>query len=290
MQSLLILKAKAMTIEGKSKINLALNIEGTLPNGYHSIKTVFQQVSLSDEISMEFGRDGVNLTCSQAKIPSDEKNIAYRAAVSFYEATGISDGVAIHIEKRIPSEAGLAGGSADAAAVLKGMNDYYGKPLSDDRLIQLGLTLGADVPFCILGGTALAEGVGEILTPIESKIKEKVLIVKPKVGVSTPWAYKELDKKGFTPVDVQKVIASLKNGDFLSLCQSMGNVFEQVVLPEFGEVKAVKEKLFDLGAMGAMMSGSGTAVFAFFKNQNAMENAFNHFKENGLDVFITEMI
>ena len=279
-----------MTIEGKSKINLALNIEGTLPNGYHSIKTVFQQVSLSDEISMEFGKSGVSLTCSEAKIPSDERNIAYRAAVSFYDATGISDGVAIHIEKRIPSEAGLAGGSADAAAVLKGMNAHYGNPLSDERLMELGLALGADVPFCILGGTALAEGVGEILTPIESKIKEKVLIVKPKVGVSTPWAYKELDKKGFTPVDVQKVIASLKNGDFLSLCKSMGNVFEQVVLPEFGEVKAVKEKLLSIGATGAMMSGSGTAVFAFFEDDNALENAFCHFKENGLDVFIADMI
>ena len=279
-----------MTIEGKSKINLALNIEGTLPNGYHSIKTVFQQVSLSDEISMEFGKSGVSLTCSEAKIPSDERNIAYRAAVSFYDATGISDGVAIHIEKRIPSEAGLAGGSADAAAVLKGMNAHYKNPLSDERLMELGLALGADVPFCILGGTALAEGVGEILTPFESKIKKKVLIVKPGVGVSTPWAYKELDKKGFTPVDVKKVIESLKNDDFLSLCQNMGNVFEQVVLPEFGEVKAVKEKLLSLGATGAMMSGSGTAVFAFFEDDNALENAFCHFKENGLDVFIADMI
>ena len=279
-----------MRIEGNCKINLSLNIEGILPNGYHSIRTIFQELSLSDRISMEFGKSGVSLTCNKAGIPTDEKNIAYRAAMLFYKATGISDGVHIHIEKNIPSEAGLGGGSADGGAVLKGMNEHYGYPLSNEKLIDLGTTLGADVPFFIMGGTALATGIGEVLTPIESKIKTHVLIVKPPVGVSTPWAYKMLDEAPFTPTDVDKTLLAIENGDIDSLCSSMGNVFEQVVEKEYPEISDMKKKMLTLGAKGSMMSGSGTAVFGIFTDGDAINTAYDYFKVRYKDTFKAKMI
>ena len=279
-----------MTIEGNCKINLSLNIEGRLPNGYHSIRTIFQELSLSDAISMEFGKSGVSLTCDKAGIPTDEKNIAYRAAMLFYEATGISDGVHIHIQKNIPSEAGLGGGSADGGAVLKGMNQHYGYPLKPKKLIELGSILGADVPFFISGGTALATGIGEVLTPIKSKIKTDVLIVKPPVGVSTPWAYKMLDEVGFTPTDVDKTLLAIENGDLDLMCSSMGNVFEQVVEKKHPEISKIKSEMIKFGALGSMMSGSGTAVFGIFTDTDAMNNAYDYFKNKYKDTFKAKMI
>ena len=279
-----------MTIEGNCKINLSLNIEGILPNGYHSIRTIFQELSLSDRISMEFGESGVSLTCDKAGVPTDEKNIAYRAALLFYDAAGISDGVHIHIEKNIPSEAGLGGGSADGGAVLKGMNEHYGYPLSAEKLIELGAMLGADVPFFIMGGTALATGIGEVLTPLKSKIKTDVLIVKPSVGVSTPWAYKTLDEEGFTPADVDKTLLAIEKGDLDLLCSSMGNVFEQVVEKTYPQISHIKNQMLSLGARGSMMSGSGTAVFGIFDNADALNNAYDYFRNEYKETFKAKMI
>ena len=267
-----------MINEGNCKINLALNVEGILPNGYHRVKMIMQEITLCDETSLNFGRSGVSLSCSNSQIPTDSRNIAYRAAELFYAESGIEDGVHIHIEKRIPAEAGLGGGSVDGAAVLKGMNEHYGNILSNEKLIELGAKLGADVPFFIIGKTALCEGIGEIMTPIDSKIKTDVLIVKPDAGISTPWAYKRLDEAGFTPVDVDKVIAALESGDIDALCANMGNVFECVADEVAPEVTDIKRKLVEYGAKGAMMSGSGTAVFGIFTDAHALNTAYDYFK------------
>lgn len=276
--------------EGNCKINLALNVEGVLPNGYHRIKTVMQEISLCDEISLSYGKTGLSLSCSNSEIPNDETNIAYKAAKLFFERTGLEEGVHIHIEKRIPSQAGLAGGSTDGAAVLKELNRRWNFPLSDTELLSLGAELGADVPFCILGKTALAEGIGEILTPIKSKIRCGVLIVKPNGGISTPWAYKRLDETGFEPVDVDKVVRDAENGDLDALCRNMGNVFETVAKEKVPEVFEIKKALIAHGAKGAMMSGSGTAVFGLFDNDALISGAYAYFKKSYPQTFAAEMI
>lgn len=279
-----------MINEGNCKINLALNVEGILPNGYHSVKMIMQEITLCDEISLTFGKSGVSLSCNNWEIPTDSKNIAWRAAELFYAETGIEDGVHIRIEKRIPTEAGLGGGSVDGAAVLKGMNEHYGYPLSDSRLEELGARIGADVPFFIRGKTALCEGIGEIMTPVDSKIKTDVLIVKPDVGISTPWAYKQLDENGFEPVDVDKVKSALESGNIDALCNSMGNVFESVAIEAAPEIAHIKNQLVALGARGAMMSGSGTAVFGIFTDKNALDNAYEYFKEKYKQTYKARMV
>ncbi len=279
-----------MVTEGNCKINLALNVEGILPNGYHSIKMIMQEITLSDEISLTFGRSGVSLSCSSSEIPTDSRNIAYRAAEAFYAETGIADGVHIHIDKRIPSQAGIGGGSSDGAAVLKGLNEHYGYPLSEGKLIELGAKLGADVPFFIMGKTALCEGIGEIITPIDSKIKTDVLIVKPETGISTPWAYKRLDEVGFTPVDVDKAVSALERGDIDGLCACMGNVFEVVAREAAPEVFEIKDELISHGAKGAMMSGSGTAVFGIYTDTAALQKAYEYFKAKYNQTFKAKMI
>lgn len=276
--------------EGNCKINLALNVEGILPNGYHSVKMIMQEITLCDEISLTFGKSGVSLSCSNLQIPTDNKNIAYRAVEMFYEKTGIADGVHIHIEKIVPTEAGLGGGSADGAAVFKAMNEHYGYPLSEEQLLDLGASLGADVPFCIMGATAVAEGIGEVLTPIKSNVKTDVLIVKPPVGISTPWAYKRLDEVGFDPVDVDKVKDALESGSVAQLCATMANVFETVALEKYPEIAQIKADMLTLGASGAMMSGSGPSVFGIFEDADAFDNAYKHFKEKYKDTFKAKMV
>lgn len=275
--------------EGHGKINLALNVGEKLANGYHRVKMILQEISLSDRISIEFGGHSVTLRSTSSAIPSDSRNIAYRAAELFMEKTG-SGGADIYIEKIIPSEAGLAGGSADGAAVLRAMNEYYGNPLTDRELAELGLKLGADVPFCLMGGCALAEGVGEILTPIASKVKTDILIVKPEVGISTPYAYRRLDEIGFPPVDVDAVVSALKEGDADKLCDLMGNVFEAVARESAPEVFDIKADLIHAGARGAMMSGSGTAVFGIFTDKAALDTAYDFFKDRFPHTYKAKML
>jgi len=278
-----------MVIEGRCKINLALNVGERLSNGYHKVKMIMQEVSLCDKIWLNFGKSGVSLSCSSSSIPNDSSNIAYKAAELFIKKTHC-DGVEIYIEKNIPSQAGLGGGSADAAAVLKGMNEYYGYPLTEDELLKMGLSLGADVPFCIKGGTALSEGIGEILTPINSLIKTNILIVKPDAGMSTPFAYKRLDEMGFEKVDVDKVLLSLEEGDMDKLCKYMGNVFETVAKDVVPEVFDIKESLLSQGAEAAMMSGSGTAVFGIFTDDDALNVSYECMKEKYTHTYMAKML
>lgn len=281
---------KMVTTEGNCKINLALNVESKRSDGYHSVKMIMQEISLCDTISISFGGKGVRLSCSDCSIPNNEKNIAHRAASAFMDISGIKEGVNIHIEKNIPSQAGLGGGSADGAAVLKCMNAHYGNPLSQKTLLDIALTLGADVPFCIMGGTALAEGIGEILTPVESKIKTPVLIVKPQVGMSTPFAYRWLDDNSFTPVDTDSVLKALESGDLEGLCNSMGNVFEAVAASCAPEVLSIKKELVENGARGAMMSGSGTAVFGIFDDCKKLDDAYAHFVKKYANTYRANMV
>ncbi len=283
-------EGNCMKVRANCKINLALNVEGLLPNGYHSVKMIMQEISLYDEISLNFGQTGVSLSCSNSVIPTNNENIACRAAELFYEETGIKGGVHIHIDKHIPIEAGIGGGSADGAAVLKAMNEYYSSDLPKEKLIELAARLGADVPFFIIGKTALCCGIGEIMTPVDSKIKADVLIVKPPVGISTPWAYKRLDEMGFTAVDVDRVRLALEAGDMNELCSSIGNVFEETAVEAAPEIFEIKNNLLSYGARCSMMSGSGTAVFGIFEDNDALCSAYDYFKNVYPETYKAEMI
>ncbi len=276
-----------MTVYAPAKINLTLDITGKLPDGYHSIKTVMQTLELCDTVTVSKANTGITITCNNPQIPVNEKNIAFKAAELMIESFKIHGGVKIHINKKIPVAAGLAGGSSDCAAVLCAMNDLFGLGLSKDQLKDIGKTLGADVPFCIEQGTVLCEGIGEILTPLEPYPQKCVLLVKPDFGVSTQWVYKNLDLNKIIHPDVDKFIFEYQN-NFKNSYKYMGNVLEQVTATEYAEINEIKQKMTDLGADFSMMSGSGPTVFGIFEEECYAQIAYDYFKNMYKDVILTK--
>ena len=279
----------SVKIHAPAKINFLLDILRTLPNGYHSLFMVMQSVSLYDEVTVGKA-DGVSLTCSEKSLPTDEKNLAFRAATAFFKATGIRGGAEIDIVKHIPLQAGLAGGSADAAAVLLALNELYGAGLTKDELCRLGVGLGADVPFCIRCGLMLAQDIGQILSPLP-EIKDDLFIVlaKPESGVSTAAAYAAFDsaRNLIHPdcVGALNAFASGRTREALDLC---GNVFEQLVeVPERVEIKAVMRAN---GAIKCCMSGSGPTVFGVFDDKSSAEKCADKLRGRFADVFLTEPV
>ncbi|MCQ2401062.1 MAG: 4-(cytidine 5'-diphospho)-2-C-methyl-D-erythritol kinase [Lachnospiraceae bacterium] len=284
-----------------AKINISLDVTGVRPDGYHEVKMIMQDLCLCDKVSLRkisesetetaTGSERVILTMEGASpdVPADRKNIAVKAAYLMLETFGISEGVSIHLSKQIPSAAGLAGGSADAAAVIRGMNRLFNTGLSLREMMDMGVRLGADVPYCIMGGTALSEGIGERLTKLDTPEFLKglpVLLVKPNEGVSTREVYTTLDEvcgwkegmeevriKGLHP-DVEAAVSSMKNEDFYGLCSLMGNILERVTVRKLPEIEEIKEKLISAGARAAMMSGSGPTVFAFFSTEEERNAAY----------------
>ncbi len=274
-----------MKLNAYAKINLALDVCGRLENGYHAVRMVMQSVSLCDVVTMHRTSDGIVLSCSDQSLPCDGGNLAYRAAAIFLERTGIRGGVAIRLEKHIPAQAGLGGGSADAAAVLRGMDALYQTHLPMDTLLAWGLELGADVPFCLLGGTALAEGIGGCLTPLAGMPRTPVVLIKPEGGISTAWAYGILDQMRPAPhADVDAVVQCLDTPQ--RLAGRMENVFEPVVLPKFPAVGSCKRRLLELGANGALMSGTGSAVFGLFSDGGTAEAACRILLAEGMQAFL----
>lgn len=252
-----------VTLKAYAKINLGLDITGKREDGYHLLKTVMQSVSLCDIITVSCCAGGISVSCDNKNIPADNSNIAYKAAERFFDATNISPEAEIIIQKHIPTEAGLGGGSVDAAAVLIALNILFGTKLSDEQLCNIGVTLGADVPFCIKGGTCLCEGIGEKLTPISTLTADNVVIAKGKDGVSTVTAYKNYDKlTGIVHPDIDKLVSKINAKEpYYSLCQ---NVFDSTVfLPEADEIR---ETMTEFGAHTACMTGSGSAVFGIFES------------------------
>lgn len=254
-----------LTVNAPAKINLFLDIVGRLDNGYHSLFMVMQSVSLADTVTLEKIESGIELTCSEARLPCDEKNIAYKAARAFFLASKIDGGVRLHIEKNIPFEAGLAGGSADSAAVLVGLNELYGKPFTTTELCEIGLKTGSDVPFCIVGGTCLSQNTGGVLSPLKPLKECAIVISKPEKGVSTAEAYSAADNTYLYRPDGMRMLDACEKGDFDGICKYAGNVFEQVIeVPERVEIKRIMRRH---GASLAQMSGSGPSVFALFENE-----------------------
>ncbi len=256
---------KAVT-RAYAKINLSLDVLGTLENGYHEVQMVMQTVSLYDLVTVTKIEEGIEVSTNLPFLPTDKNNLAYKAAVEFFNYTGIKPCVHINISKRIPVGAGLAGGSSNASAVLKALNKLFDTKLSLKKLCQLGVKIGADVPYCVLGGTRLAEGIGEKLSPLPKIPPCHILLVKPSFSISTKEVYNKIDSvKDYRHPDTDRLIEGICESDIDKIASSMGNVLEEVSLNDYPILSDLKEELRALGAIGSQMSGSGPTVFGIFK-------------------------
>lgn len=281
-----------MKIKAYAKINISLDIVGKREgDGYHLLKMIMQNIDLYDEISIEKQKKDITISCNKSYVPTDSRNLAYKAASLFKETYNIEDGVHIDIVKNIPVSAGLAGGSTDAAAVLKLMNKIFKVNASNEELMELGLKLGADIPYCINGGTALCEGIGEKITALPP-FKNKILVlVKPSFGVSTKEVYKafNLDRVRVHP-KTENLIKAMEQDDLYYVANNMKNLLENVTLRKHNILIKIKEEMNRYGAVGSMMSGSGPSVFAFFDDMLKAQRCYEKMKENNREVFLTRTI
>ena len=258
-----------MRLQAFAKINLGLDVLGKREDGYHEVRMIMQTIRMYDQLDMRKSVEpGIHLTTNKKYIPVDENNLVWRAAKLMMDTCGIMEGVSIHLHKVIPVAAGMAGGSSDAAATLVGMNRLFHCGLSKEKLMELGVQIGADVPYCVLRGTALAEGIGEKLTVLPPMPDCWILIGKPGISVSTKYVYTTLDLNTNTVhPDIDGMKKALEDGNLYGITERMGNVLQDVTIPAYLEVERIKEQMKTLGAVNAMMSGSGPTVFGIFDNE-----------------------
>lgn len=278
-----------MELTANAKINLTLDILRKREDGYHDLQMVMQSVTLADELTVTPARGPQGDAVADLRfLPTGNKNLAQVAAAAFREATGLGGEVDVAIRKRVPVCAGLAGGSADAAAVLRAMNALTGAGLSPAKLADIGARAGSDVPFCVLGGTALAEGRGERLTPLAPLPPCHIVLCKPPFSIPTPQLFARVNvRKIVRRPDTSGVLAALEAGDLAGVARRMYNVFEDVLEPRrAAEIAAIKAMLIDRGALGASMSGSGPSVFGLFETERAARDACALLKESYRDVFL----
>jgi len=268
-----------LEVPAHAKINLSLDVLGKREDGYHELRMIMQTIDLHDKVLLETtGEAGIALECDSRWVPLDGRNTVWKAAELLMEHCGIKKGVKINIKKRIPVAAGLAGGSADAAAVLRGLNKLFSAGLDQRGLKELGRQVGADVPYCIEGGTMLAEGIGELLTPLRDFSGVDIVLVKPNIGVSTAWVYGNLKMAEIMQQDrpdTELLISALSTGNLSMLAAHMKNVLELVTISKHGIVQKAKDCLLKAGALGSMMSGSGPTVFGIFSNADAAVRAYD---------------
>ena len=280
-------------LKALAKINLGLDVLGVRENGYHDVRMVMQTVYLYDEVTIQKREaPGIELKTNLFYLPVDERNIAYKAARLLMDEFGIKEGVSINLKKHIPVAAGLAGGSSNAAAVLVGMNRMFRLGLTEEELMERGVALGADVPYCVMRGTVLAEGIGEILTPLAPLPKCHVLIAKPPISVSTKTVYEKLDSKEITEhPDIDGVIRALEDGDIEQVAHSMGNVLERVTIEDYPVIEQIKNVMKENGAIGAMMSGSGPTVFGIYRTRQEAKQAGYEIRRKQLtkQVYVTNV-
>ncbi len=264
-----------ITLPAYAKINLFLDITGTLPNGYHSLNNIMQQIALHDDVTISFEEAPetvIEITCSDPQIPCDQRNIAYKSAELFLNKSGLNGKVKIEIEKLIPVMAGLGGSSTDGAAVLMGLNKLFGNPFSKKELEEMGASLGADVPFCIRGNCAYCKGIGEIMTDIKGIEDCSILIVKPDFSCNTALAYGRYDKNPIKArPEPESLLNAMKNGDLTKTAKELYNIFE--FLNNVHEIEKIKNALTDAGALGASLSGSGSVVYGIFSERKTALNA-----------------
>ena len=259
-----------ISLKAYGKINLGLDVVRRREDGYHEVKMIMQTVDLWDELTFcDVTTDEIVITSDSAELPDVKDNIIYKACRMMKDIYGIDKGVHVTVDKHIPVAAGMAGGSADAAAALKAMNMLFGLNLSDEQLMEHGVKLGADVPYCIMQGTALSEGIGEILTPLPPMPDCLIVIAKPAIGVSTKWVYQNLkvDLLEEHP-DIDGMADALKTGDLKGITDRMANVLETVTIPANPVIDSVKKLIAENDSMGVLMSGSGPKVFGIYDNRD----------------------
>ncbi len=267
---------KMLYVKAPAKINLTLDVLYKRPDNFHEVEMVMTTVDLADRISLESREDGViQIISTDNFVPNDHRNFAYQAARLIKDTYGIKQGVSITIEKEIPIAAGLAGGSSDAAATLKGLNELWNLGLSIDELAELGAKIGSDVSFCVYGGTALATGRGEIIKEIPAPPNCWVLLAKPKIGVSTAEVYGGLKVKGLEHPNTKQMIKAIETKDYELLCSSLGNVLETVTFKLHPEVVMLKEQMKRFGADATLMSGSGPTVFGLVDSEARVSRIYN---------------
>lgn len=281
---------KRVVVEAPCKVNLSLDIKGNTADGYHLLETVMLAVNLCDVLVIgKRDDDELRVTCSNPLAPENDMNIAYRAAIEFFAATGIArQGLSVHIDKSIPVEAGLAGGSADAAAVIRGLDRLFETSLSEEQLREIGLRVGMDVPFCIMGGCAFAEGRGETLTPLPPLPDCSITIAKPPKGMSTRYAFKLYDSFGgkFTRPDTQEMLAGIRIGDLDIIGRNMFSVFNGLCMAD--ETEMLSGIMLCAGALGSVLSGSGSAVIGLFDNERKAGRCLHLLKEQVRDSWLAK--
>lgn len=280
-----------LTRRAYGKINLGLDVIRRRPDGYHEVKMIMQMVDIYDELTMAEAETGqITISTDNAELPNDEHNLIYKAIIKYRETTGEKMGVSVTLKKNIPIAAGMAGGSTDAAAALILYNDLCGRELSIEELCKIGVKVGADVPYCIMGKTALSEGIGEVLTPLQAPPKCSLVIAKPDINVSTKFVYEhlQLDSLKKHP-DIDGMRKAIENGDLQGICDRMENVLETVTVQEYPVIAQIKELLIQDGAENALMSGSGPTVFAVFTDKDKAEKAKEKLEQTGLakQLFVT---
>lgn len=271
-----------LELKAYGKINLGLDVVRRREDGYHEVRMIMQTVRVYDAIELNrTEEEGIRLSTNLYYLPDNENNLGYRAAKLLMDEFGIRDGVEIKMKKFIPVAAGMAGGSSDAAAVLFGANKMFGLGLSKQELMERGVRLGADVPYCIMRGTALSEGIGEILTPLPPMPQCRVLIAKPAVSVSTKHVYENLNLPSLgaeAHPDIDAMRAAIEKKDLSGVVSQLGNVLETVTIPENPVIQTLKDKMMEMGADGSLMSGSGPTVFGLFTNQTAAQAAYEELR------------
>lgn len=274
-----------------AKINLALDVVGRRENGYHNVRMIMQTIGIYDEIRFSKCKEGIHLMIEGGNVPADEDNLVYKAAKIMTDAYHIPSGIDIYLKKTIPAAAGMAGGSSDAAATFKGINRLFDLDASLEDLMHLGVRVGADVPYCILGGTALAEGIGEKLTSLNPAPECFVMVAKPDIAVSTKDVYEQFDAVQVDEhPDVDGMVEAIWEESLQGVLDRMGNVLESVTARQYPVIDKLKERMKELGALNSMMSGSGPTVFGIFVNERVAREAFEQMKSEKLvpQLFLTE--
>lgn len=281
-----------MFIKAYAKVNLGLDVVGKREDGYHLLKMIMQTVDLYDEIEINKADDDkITIKCNIPYVPVDNRNLMYKAAVLFMDRYDIKSGLRININKNIPVAAGMAGGSTDAAAVLKALNKLFEVNAPYEELVELALKIGADVPYCINGGTAVCEGIGEVITKLPQFKNVIMVIVKPSFGVSTKEVYGNLDISRIKKhVKIDDIVNSMKKNNINAVCYNMKNVLENVTIRKYPVIKDIKNMMIKQGAKGSLMSGSGPTVFGIFQDMMSAQRCFETMKKKYNDVFITRTI
>lgn len=273
---------KHLGLKAYGKINLGLDVLRKREDGYHEVRMIMQTVGIFDRIDLIWKPDpGIQVETNLYYLPNNENNLVYKAARLLMDEFHITDGVMIRLKKFIPVAAGMAGGSSDAAAVLFGVNKMFGLGLSTQDLMHRGVKIGADVPYCVMRGTALSEGIGEVLTPLPPVPQCQVLIAKPGISVSTKFVYENLHANSLRPEqhpDIDGIVASIRQKDLYGIAGKLGNVLETVTVREYPVIQEIKDKMMEYGAVGSLMSGSGPTVFGLFTSPRAAEEAYEELR------------